>query len=176
MKLTTKLKISAGALAIAAVSVTSAQAYTETFTMSVAFANPFSFTEAVAADFATLINVNTTYELAPDSTLTPGAGGGQVTGTAAAGTYTVIDSAAGGTVDITVDNQQAGVNGFVTIDEFNCDYGGGAAVGGVSCSFPGAANPGAGTALRVGFDITVANDPADADTDTADFDVTVGYS
>ena len=179
MKLSTKLKAGVAALALAGVVASSATALTSTFNVTATFVDPFSIAQTTQATFGELVaEVNTTYSLAADSTLTPGPGGSQAGAVvAAAGAYNVIDAAAGGAVDITVDNQQAGANGFITINAFNCDWNAGAAATtGATCAFNAQANPtAAGDTLLVGFDITVANTPADAATDTAAFDITVAY-
>lgn len=176
MKLSTKLKMGAGALAIAAVAAASAQAATGTYNLGVTFVDPFTITEATPATFGQLVaEVNTTYSMTAASVVTPGAGGAVVGGTPAAGSFTLVDSSAGAAVDVTVDAPVAGPNGFLTINQFNCDYNTGTAATGATCAYDAAANPGAGTTLLVGFDITVAGSPPDAATDTATYDVTIVF-
>jgi hypothetical protein len=175
MKLSTKLKIGAATVALAAVAATGAQAFTLAGnTVDVAFVDPFNITYDTAADFGDLVaGVNTTYEMLPDNTVNPGPGGAVVGGTQQAGVFEVSDSGGTGVVDITVNNQVAGT--YMTIDEFNCDYNTGTAANGVSCLFDGVANPAAGTPLLVGFDITIAGSPAGGSSDAATFDVSVVY-
>lgn len=177
MKLSTKLKIGTGALALAAVAATSAQALTDTFSVDVLFTEPFTITETTPGDLGELVATNGSYtQSATTGVVTPTTPGAGVVAAGAAAVITLAESGAGtADVDITVDNQQAGGNGFLTIDGFNCSYGG-AAASGASCVYDAETNPGnGGTALNIGFNVTVANDPADADTDQADYDVTIVF-
>jgi hypothetical protein len=177
MKLSTKLKISAGALALAAITATSAQALTDTFTVDVTFTEPFTITETTPGSLGELVTTNGSYtQNATTGVVTPTTPGAGVVAAGAAAVITLTETGAGtADVDITVDNQQAGVNGFMTIDGFNCSYGGATATG-ASCVYDAEANPtGVGTALNIGFNVTVANSPVDADTDQADYDVTIVF-
>lgn len=178
MKLSSKLKAGVAALAIAGVAASAANALTSTFTLTVTFTEPLSITQTTAANYGEVAaNVATTYtQVATTGVITAGPGGAAFVGTGeASGVYSIVDSTAGAAlIDITVDNQQAGANGFVTVTGFDCDYGGAAAAG-ATCSYNAAAAPGAGTDLTLGFDITVAGPPVDGDTDTVAFDITVAF-
>ena len=125
MKLSTKMKTGAVAVAGSAVAASGASALTSTFTLSVEFFDPFNILEATPADYGRLISgVATTYSMNTTNTITPGVGGSSTGGTPAAGSFTISDSSTGGTIDITVDNPVA--NGGVTITAFDCDWNGGA--------------------------------------------------
>lgn len=177
MKLSTKLKIGAGALALAAVTATSAQALTDTFTVDVTFTEPFTITEATPGSLGELVAGNGSYtQAATGGVITPTTPGAGVVVQGTSAIITLAETGAGtADVDITVGNQQAGVNGFLTIDGFNCSYSGSTATG-ASCAYDAETNPGnGGTALNIGFNVTVANDPVDADTDQADYDVTIVF-
>lgn len=177
MKISTKLKISVGAVALAAVTATSAQALTDTFNVSVAFTEPFTITETTPGNLGELMaGANGSYEqVATTGVVTPITPGTGVVNNAleSEAVITLVDTGeATADVDITVGNQQAGANGYITITAFDCDYNG-AALAGATCAYDAAANPAAGTALSIGFDILVAGSPPDASTDTADYDVTI---
>lgn len=176
MKLSTKLKMSVAAAALAAVATTGAQAFTLAGNVvDVAFVDPFNITYDTSADFGDLVAaVNTTYAMDAAGNVTPGAGGAVVGGTQQQGVFTITDSGGTGVVDITVNGQVAGT--YMTIDGFNCDYNTGTTATGASCLYDGVANPtGGGTALNVGFNITIAGSPADGSSDQATFDVIVAY-
>lgn len=175
MKFSTKLKISAGALALAAVTATSAQALTDTFNVDVTFTEPFTITETTPGNLGELAAINGSYtQAALTGVVTPTTAGAGVVNAATAtqAEITLTETAGTADVDITVDNQQAGINGYLTIDGFDCSYNA-AALTGATCAYDAVANPAAGSVLSIGFNVTVGGNPPDAATDQADYDVTI---
>lgn len=175
MKLSTKMKAGATAVAGSAVAASGASALTSTFTVAIEFFDPFTITEAVPADFGRVISgVATTYSLDTANSVTAGAGGSSTGGTPATGSYTIADASTGGAVDVTVNNPTT--DGGVTITAFNCQWNGVTALNGATCAYNAVANPAAaGQTLLVGFDITVDGSQASLDVANPGFDVTVAY-
>lgn len=176
MKLSTKMKTGAAAVAGSAVVASGASALTSTFTLAIEFFDPFTITETIPADFGRLISgVATTYVMDVTGAITPGAGGSSTGGTPTQGSYTIKDSAGTAAVDVTVDNPVA--NGGVTITAFDCDWNAAASVdAGATCDFNAVPNPAAaGDVLLLGFNITVDGTQATLATASPTFDVTVAY-
>lgn len=178
MKRSSKIKSSAAAVAGSALaaSVPGAHALTSTFSVSVEFFDPFVASTTTSSSFGRIMSgVATTYSMDFNGNITPGAGGSSTGGTPTGGVYTLSDSSTGGNVDVIVDNPID--DGGVSIIAFDCDWGTGAFQdNGATCLFNNVPNPGgAGSALRIGFDIFVDGTQEPMDVARPSFDVTINY-
>lgn len=157
-----------------ALAASSSYALTSTFTISVAFLQPFTITEATAMDFGTLVSdTASTYTLSTGDAITATGAGQSVGGTPKSGDYTIADTGTStGNIDISVVNLTA-ANGVTPVNPV-CNYAAGGDVAG--CALVNAGNPGAGATLTIGIQLQVDGTQTTGTTASPTFDITVAYN
>ena len=167
-------KKSAVALGATSFVASSSYALTNSFSIAVAFAQPFTIVQSTKMNFGTLVsNTAATYTINTLDTVTFTAGGARVGGTPKTGDYTITDTGtAGNNIDISISNFVAD-NG-VTPASPVCNWNGQGVVAG--CTLTNVSNATGGKVLNVGMSITVDGTQNNGTTANPAFDITVTYN
>lgn len=161
------------------IAANNARAYTDSYTVTMDFAQPFGISETTPMNMGTLLaGVIGTVDMEADGTQAVTGSQIVVDDTAKApGVYAITQTGnSTAPVDITVDNPTA--NGGVTITKFDCKWGAANATGltANACTVTAGTNPGASTNLTVGVTVSTDGTQADGSSATPGFDITVVYN